>query len=164
MHRFEALTALAALILGGCSEGASSGEQRSTGSDDEQVTRVEAKVRGLGGRAGEFEGVYTPYIEGSGFSFCTAEECPDAEQVECHPVFSDEAAKALDSFGGDATVHMFVSGRTSAEPGGHGHMSEQLCEIAIDRVQEARVMKNLLVRSKKYPLLARDEPVEPAKR
>jgi hypothetical protein len=165
MHRFETLTALALLFLGGCSEVASPGERRWTAKEDEEFARFEAKVRALGGRVGEFEGVYTPYIEGSGFSFCTAEECPDAEQVECHPVFSEEAAKTLDGLLGDAQIHMFASGRTSAEIGGYGHMSEQLCEIEIDRVREPRLMKNLLVRSKKYPLLARDdEPVEPAKR
>jgi hypothetical protein len=165
VNSFQALSASAALFLFGCSDIGSSDQRRSTGSDDEELTRYEAMVRASDGRVGTFEGVYEPHVEGSAFRFCSAAECPDYNQLECHPRLSKEASNALAEIDNQAGVHMVVSGRISAEPNmTYGHMSAQPCEISVDRVLKSRVMKNRLVRSRKFPSLTHDDPELTTKR
>ena len=115
----------------------------------------------MDGKSGTFEGIYQPLNEGAAFHFCTKDECPDVKQLYCNPEFSTQAASALHKIWSDhdgEKIYVIASGtiHTGAKTGrmeGYGHLNHDVCEIEISRVQQARIVKTTLVRSKRFPLL-----------
>lgn len=128
------------------------------------AAKLLAKLEALDGKTGKFEGVYTSGLhEGAHFKFCTENECPDMNELDCDPNFSGQAASDMqemwDKHDGES-VYMIASGaiRTGAKSRdfrGYEHMSAQACQIEISKVSQLRVVEGLLVRSKEFPDLTK---------
>lgn len=122
------------------------------------------KLKAMDGQSGRFEGFYSAGIhEGSSFAFCTKNECPDLEEMDCEPAFSEEATAILRPFwrtNDYAGIHMFALGtlHTLVKDGkasGYGHLDQHVCEIVISHVDHPRIVETPVVRSMRYPELAK---------
>ena len=158
--RQRALCAIFLLMAAACTPPSETGDTVPASKKAELLGRLKA----MDGQSGKFEGVYSVGIhEGSSFAFCTKTECPDYREMDCEPVFSEDATSALRPFWGKndgAAIHMFARGtlHTLGKDGKaseYGHLGEHLCQIAISQIYQPRSVETLVVRSRQYPELAK---------
>jgi hypothetical protein len=158
--RRGALCAICLSMIAACTPPTETGDKAPASKKAALLGRLKA----MDGQSGEFEGVYRPGLrEGSSFEFCTKTECPDDREIDCEPVFNEEARSVLRPFWGKnegAAIHMFALGtlHTLGKDGKaseYGHLGEHLCKIAISQVYHPRIVETLVVRSKRYPDLTK---------